>query len=185
MKTLGNPWKLLSHSIYMSEWIAFVKNFQSQNGCSYKDALKHASPLYREMKGSGMQGGKVNRLKKAGRWTDYSSGTVNTGMDLAKRGMDMFGGKVNRLKKAGRWTDYSADTVNTGMDLAKRGMDMFGGKVNRLKKAGRWTGFAGDTANTGLNLAGKAMALGALGGFGLKKHRKRKMSGQALLAAGY
>ncbi len=169
----------------MSEWIAFVKNFQSQNGCSYKDALKHASPLYRKMKGSGMEGGKVNRLKKANAWTGYAGNTVNTGMDLAKRGMDMFGGKVNRLKKAKQWTGYAGNTVNTGMDLADRGMNLFGGKVNRLKKAGRWTGYAGDTANTGLNLAGKAMTLGALGGFGLKRHRKRKMTGMALMPAGF
>jgi hypothetical protein len=128
----------------MSEWIAHVKAFQAQHGCSYKDALKHASPTYRAMKG----------------------------------------GKVNRLKKAQAWTGYAGNTVNQGMDLADRGMHLFGGKVNRLKKAGRWTGYAGDTANTGLNLAGKAMALGALGGFGLKKHRKRKMSGQALMPAG-
>ena len=127
----------------MSEWIAHVKAFQAQNGCSYKDALKHASPSYRAMKG----------------------------------------GKINRLKKAQAWTGYAGNTVNTGMDLADRGMHMFGGKVNRLKKAGRWTGYAGDTANTGLNLAGRAMTLGALGGFGLKKHRK--MSGKALLASGY
>ena len=169
----------------MSEWISFVKNFQASNGCSYKDALKHASPLYRKMKGSGMHAGKINRLKKAQRYTDYAGNTVNTGMDLAQRGMNLFGGKVNRLKKAGQWTDYAGNTVNTGMDLALRGKNMFGGKVNHLKKAQRWTGYSADTANTGLNLAGKAMALGALGGFGLKKHRKRRMSGQALMAAGY
>jgi hypothetical protein len=160
----------------MSEWIAHVKKFQAQHGCSYKDALKHASPTYRAMKG-----GKVNRLKKASQWTGYAGNTVNQGMDLADRGMQMFGGKVNRLKKAQAWTGYAGNTVNSGMDLANRGMQMFGGKVNRLKKAGRWTGYAGDTANTGLNLAGKAMTLG---GFGLKRHRKRRMSGQALMPAG-
>ena len=123
----------------MSEWIAHVKAFQAQHGCSYKDALKHASPSYRAMKG----------------------------------------GKINRLKHARAWTGYAGDTANTGLDLANRGMNMFGGKINRLKHARAWTGYAGDTANTGLNLAGKAMSLG----FGLKKHRK--MSGKALLAAGY
>jgi len=35
----------------MSAWIQHVKRFQEANGCSYKDALKHASATYQ--KGSG------------------------------------------------------------------------------------------------------------------------------------
>ncbi len=37
----------------MSEWIKHVKRFQAEKGCSYKDALKHASATYR--KGSGLR----------------------------------------------------------------------------------------------------------------------------------
>jgi hypothetical protein len=159
----------------MREWISHVKAFQAQHGCSYKDALKHASPSYRAMKG-----GKINHLRKAGRWTNFAGNTVNSGMDLADRGMNMFGsGRLNHLKKAGRWTNFAGNTVNSGMDLADRGMNMFGsGRLNHLKKAGRWTNFAGDTVNSGMDLAGKAMSLG----FGLKKHRKLK--GKALMPAG-
>lgn len=58
----------------MSEWIQHVKRFQEANGCSYKDALKHASATYQ--KGSGLmkpsnqnqmytQGGNLKKSSKA------------------------------------------------------------------------------------------------------------------------
>jgi len=37
----------------MSEWIQHVKRFQQANGCSYKDALKHASATYQRGSGFG------------------------------------------------------------------------------------------------------------------------------------
>ena len=90
-----------------------------------------------------MEGGKVNRLKKAKKWTSYAVDTAKQGMDLAKA----FGG-VNRLKKAKKWTSYAVDTAKQGMDLAKA----FGGKkVNRMKKAKKWTAYAVDTAKQHLN----------------------------------
>jgi|LakMenEpi03Aug12_release.lakeMendotaPanAssembly.Ray.scaffolds.fasta_scaffold258919_2 hypothetical protein len=78
-------------------------------------------------------GGKINRLKKAKRWTGYAVDTASKGLDLASKGAKvakMFGfgefeeqegGKINRLKKARRWTNYAADTASKGLDLAAKG----------------------------------------------------------------
>jgi hypothetical protein len=45
--------KIIFFRYIMSEWIKHVKRFQAENGCSYKDALKHASATYQ--KGSGLR----------------------------------------------------------------------------------------------------------------------------------
>jgi hypothetical protein len=52
-------------------------------------------------------GGKVNRFKKATKWTKYAADTLNTGLDLASKGKNIFGMgelenvavKVRRVKK--------------------------------------------------------------------------------------
>lgn len=44
--------------------------------------------------------GKVNRLKKANRWRDFSKDTVNIGMDLGQRGLDMYNKQKERPLKA-------------------------------------------------------------------------------------
>ena len=87
------------------------------------------------------EGGKVNRLKKAKKWTDFSVDTASKGLDLAEKGMKVFGGtgyavsggKVNRLKKAKKWTDFSVDTASKGLDLVEKGM-----KIGGAKKTSPW-----------------------------------------------
>ena len=87
------------------------------------------------------EAGKVNRLKKAKKWTDYSVDTASKGLDLAEKGMKVFGGtgysvsggKVNRLKKAKRWTGYAVDTASKGLDLAEKAT-----KIGSAKKTSPW-----------------------------------------------
>ena len=63
------------------------------------------------------EGGKISRIKKAQKWTDYSVDTVGKAIGLAK--MAGMGGKISRIKKAQKWTDYSVDTVGKAIGLAK------------------------------------------------------------------
>jgi hypothetical protein len=46
-----------------------------------------------------VSGGKVNRLKKAKRWTGFAVDTADKGLDLAEKGMKVFGG----AKKSSPW----------------------------------------------------------------------------------
>jgi hypothetical protein len=90
-----------------------------------------------------LKGGKkkVNRLKKAERWRDFSADTLGIGLDLGDKGLTIkdkhdpkmqamksakhiLGGKkkINRLKKATNWRNFSADTADMGLDLADKGL---------------------------------------------------------------
>jgi len=91
-----------------------------------------------------LEGGKkkkVNRLKKAERWRDFTGDTLGIGLDLGDKALDIkdkhdpkmqamksakkiFGGKkkINRLKKAERWRDFSGDTVSQGLDLVDKAL---------------------------------------------------------------
>ena len=86
------------------------------------------------------EGGKVNRLKKAKRWTGFAVDTADKGLDLVEKGMKIggtgyavSGGKVNRLKKAKRWTGFAVDTADKGLDLVEKGM-----KIGGAKKTSPW-----------------------------------------------
>ena len=190
----------------MSEWIAHVKQFQAQHGCSYKDALKGASSSYRSMKGNG-----VNRLKKAQRWEGFADSTLHDAIDTANKARKTYqkGMGVNRLKKAQRWEGFADSTLHDAIDTANKARKTYqkGMGVNRLKKAQRWEGFADSTLHDAIDTANKArktfqkgmgvtkkqaiaslqMANAMYGDQAmsqLKKHRK-KLSGMALYAAGY
>jgi hypothetical protein len=113
---------------------------------------------------------KVNRLKKAKAWTDYSSDLFDTGLSKAKAveslGMGISGGKkkkVNRLKKANQWTSYASDLFDTGLEKAKKVEALGAGKVNRKKKADQWTAYASDLFDTGIDKAKKVKSLAGSG----------------------
>jgi hypothetical protein len=84
------------------------------------------------MSGGQVSGGKVNRLKKAKKWTAFAVDTAKQGIDLFKKfkggarsggqvsGGAISGGKVNRLKKAKKWTAFAVDTAKQGLDLFKK-----------------------------------------------------------------
>ena len=96
-------------------------------------------------------------------------------------------GKIGNMLK-----QNSAENVikllNSGTSRATREMD--GSGVNRLNKANRWQTFVDATLRDTIDTAGKASnvynnstsPLSQLG-FGLKRHKR--LSGRALLAAGY
>jgi len=89
-----------------------------------------------------LKAGKVNRLKKAQRWTQFSADTANIGLDLGDKAWTIkdkhdpkmqamnsakkiIGGKkkkINRLKKATNWRNFSAETADMGLDLADKGL---------------------------------------------------------------
>jgi len=78
-------------------------------------------------------GKKVNRLKKAEQWTDFSANTINTGLDLGAKAKMIAGKGVNRMKKAQKWTDFSANTLDTGLNLAAKAKMIAGAKKGPSK----------------------------------------------------
>ena len=73
------------------------------------------------------EGGKVNRLKKAAKWTNFAVDTAKSGLGLAEQGKAIAeGGKVNRLKKAKKWTSFAVDTAKSGLGLAEQGKAIAG-----------------------------------------------------------
>jgi len=78
------------------------------------------------------EGGKVNRLKKATKWTNFAVDTAKSGLGLAEQGKAIAeGGKVNRLKKAKKWTSFAVDTAKSGLGLAEQGKAIAEGGAKR------------------------------------------------------
>ena len=50
--------------------------------------------------GAGNKSGKISRFKKANKWTGFSEGVVNKGMDLGERALDIL---INKKKDNHRW----------------------------------------------------------------------------------
>jgi hypothetical protein len=85
------------------------------------------------------------------------------------------GNIIKTAKSAGK------TLINAGTARAVRAIN--GSGVNRLKKAQRWEHFADSTLHDAIDTANKARKTYQKSGFGLKKHKR--LSGRALLAAGY
>jgi len=185
--------KLLSPLIYMNAWIAHVKRFQAEHGCSYKEALKGASATYQ--KGSGW----ADPSKNTGQMYTKGGNLKKTSKAQLKRLVEALGDKAvqklvgmgaigHMLKESA--ANNTVRLMDSGTNRATGEMETRGTSVNRLKKDGRWEQFANSTIRDGIDTAGKASRVyydstGPMAqmGFGLKKHRKLK--GRALLAAGY
>jgi hypothetical protein len=102
-------------------------------------------------------------------------------------------GKLSGMGSVGQMLKESAaNNVVRLMDsgTSRATSEMEGGKISRINKAGKWEQFANSTLRDAVDTAGKAgrvyydttSPLAQLG-FGLKKHKR--LSGRALLAAGY
>jgi len=121
-------------------------------------------------------GGKVNRLKKANMWADFSKQQVKDGIDLGSYGYDAYnkatnpyghamaqaitGGKVSRMNKAKKWTTFvKDDIVKDGIDLGSYGYDAYNKATNpyghamakaisggSAKKPSAWISFVKDYA---------------------------------------
>jgi len=105
------------------------------------------------------QGGKVNRLKKAEKWMDFSKKAVGEAFDVYDKAKER-GGKVNRLKKAEKWMDFSKKAVGNAFDVYDKAKER-GGKVNRLKKAEKWMDFSKKAVSEAFDVYDKAKARGA------------------------
>ena len=194
-----------------SAWINHVKAFQKANGCSYKEALKQASSTYQ--KGSGAMGlSKADmgvpssKQQGSGLRNTTNPGMHTTGGNLQKatkaqlirligalgdKGISKLSGMGavgNMLKQTAANT--TAQLITSGGDRASSEMETRGTSVNRLNKANRWEQFANSTLRDAIDTSGKAGRVYydttspmSQMGFGLKKHKR--LSGRALLAAGY
>jgi len=94
----------------------------------------------------------------------------------------------NMLKQTAANT--TAQLITSGGNRASSEMETRGTSVNRLNKANRWEQFANSTLRDAIDTSGKAGRVYydttspmSQMGFGLKKHKR--LSGRALLAAGY
>jgi hypothetical protein len=199
----------------MSAWIKHVKDFQAQHGCSYKDALKGASASYRSMKGSGNMrdlhsaltskkarkasqkygpdmshsagvdysyaGLGVGRRKKYTKWVDALGAKDLIDAGMSKGASTISGAGVGRRKKYTKWVDAlgAKDLIDAGM--SKGASTISGAGVGRRKKYTKWVDTLGAKD---LIDAGMSKGASTISGIGLKKHR-RKLSGMALMAAGY
>ena len=167
----------------MSAWISHVKAYQSQHGCSYKDALKGASSSYRSMKGSGpftkprsdtgpmyAKGGNLKKTSKA-----QLKRIVEALGDKAIGKLSGMGSVGQMLKESAanntvRLMDSGTNRATGEMETRGTGMrKMFPGfyghdllaatrgrGVNRLKKADRWEQFSNAALRDAIDTAGKA-----------------------------
>jgi hypothetical protein len=134
------------------------------------------------------QGGKINRLKKAEKWMEFSKKAVGNAFDVYDKAKER-GGKVNRLKKAEKWMDFSKKAVGEAFDVYDKAKARGAGK--KTKKAQSWTDFSKGVANDALGMYDAVNARGgmvyspalkkALGGCGsceggAKKPRKPRVS---------
>jgi hypothetical protein len=60
------------------------------------------SKIEDEIKGGGKKSGKISRIKKAQKWTDFSKGVVEDGMELGQKGLDMFNKQKDRNSPMGQ-----------------------------------------------------------------------------------
>ena len=124
----------------MSEWIAHVKRFQAQHGCSYKDALKGASASYRSMKGSGPAWAQPR--SDTGQMYTKGGNLKKTSKAQAKRIIEALGdkaiGKLTGMGAVGDMLKQSA--ANNTVRLMDSGTnratgEMEGGNVKKTSKA--------------------------------------------------
>jgi hypothetical protein len=148
-----------------------VKKIMKEQGLNLPQASKFIKDngLYQKVekviKGGGNKTGKINRLKKAKKWTKFAVDTAGDGLDLAQRATDPFkhvknlfggevegggnkSGKISRYKKATKWRDFAKDTANDGLDLYERATDpfkkvksLFGGDVKPKRAPSQWIQF--------------------------------------------
>ena len=133
-----------------------------------RQAVNTTGDFFKDPKGSigfGMDGGKINRLRKFNRWTGALGGVAqNIGDFIAPVAKPIF--------QAG--TQRAVSTIN-------------GGKINRLNKFNRWTGALGGVAqNIGdfialvakpIFQAGTQRAVSSINGMGVKRRGRPKKGG--------
>ena len=82
------------------------------------DKTMQLSGLGYALEGSGNKSGKISRIKKAKKWTNYSVDTINKGMDLGQRGLDMYNKQKDRMVDKGK--DAFMGLFGKGAEKVKR-----------------------------------------------------------------
>ena len=86
------------------------------------------------MSGSGNKSGKINRLKKAKRWRDFSVDTAKQGIDTAKYGYEQFQSAVNPIgSKVKSWFGGEMDMEMEGEGFLKDIKKGYNRKVKNSK----------------------------------------------------
>jgi len=83
-----------------SKWIMHVKMCADKFGLNYPQALKdpRTSESYHKMKKAPMySAGKISRIKKANKWTNYAYDTVKKGIHLAEKGTKAYSRSARKL----------------------------------------------------------------------------------------
>ena len=84
----------------VNSWIQHVKNCADEYGINYPQAMKdpRTKASYNKMKGGAMcSGGKISRIKKANKWTDYAYNTVKKGIHLGEKGAKAYARSARKL----------------------------------------------------------------------------------------
>lgn len=99
----------------MTRWTDHCKNYQSQHGCSYKEALKRAGATYQ--KEGDIEGGKFNlkkALHKGAKKYKKGKKMLEKNQDLVKFAVgDEYSGYVDKALKASNKIDKYADEIET------------------------------------------------------------------------
>ena len=70
--------------------------------------------------GSGNKSGKISRFKKANKWTDFTVGAINKGMDLGESGLAIFNKQKDRQTPQGQLKAFFGGEMeggNLAMDI--------------------------------------------------------------------
>jgi hypothetical protein len=132
--------------------------------------------------GSGNQSGKISRVKKAGKWRDFSVDTAKQGIDVAKYGYEKYQEATNpvqsKLKKMFGFGDMDQDVEGGMLSMAdiKKSYNK-NVKNTKLGKALKETAEKGlgQVYDTGVVQIGKTKHLGSVADV-LKKSKKGNIS---------
>jgi hypothetical protein len=132
--------------------------------------------------GSGNQSGKISRIKKAGKWRDFSVDTAKQGIDVAKYGYDKYKEATNpvqsKLKKMFGFGEMNQDVEGGMLSMAdiKKSYNK-NVKNTKLGKAIKETAEKGlrQVYDTGTNMIGNTRHLGSVAD-ALKKGKAKNVS---------
>jgi len=128
--------------------------------------------------GSGKQSGKISRVKKAGKWRDFSVDTAKQGIDVAKYGYEKYQEATNPVQsKLKKMFGFGMEMEGEGMISDMKQSYNKNVKNTKLGKALKETAGSalGQVYDTGTNMIGKTKHLGSVADV-LKKGKKGNIS---------
>jgi hypothetical protein len=127
--------------------------------------------------GSGNQSGKISRIKKAGKWRDFSVDTAKQGIDVAKYGYDKYKEATNSVQSKLKKMFGFGEIEGEGMISDVKKSYNKNVKNTKLGKAIRETAEKGlgQVYDTGTNMIGNTKHLGGVADV-LKKGKANNVS---------